>query len=73
MLDGKSIKVEKKEKEIILTIINPINSKEFNINIPLKEKDIKGEMNSLNSYVSQLNEKIEKLEKRVSYLENKIK
>ena len=72
LIEKKSIKIEKKEKEIALTIINPINMKEFNMSIPLKEKDIKSEVNSLNSYVFKLNEKIEKLEKRVNYLENEL-
>ena len=44
---------------MLLTIVNPINKKEFNINIPLKEKDIKSEISSLNAYVFKLNEKIE--------------
>ena len=72
LIENKSIIIEKKEKEMLLTIINPINKKEFNMNIPLKEKDIKTEMSSLNAYVFKLNEKIEKLEKRVNYLENEI-
>ena len=57
---------------MLLTIVNPINKKEFNINIPLKEKDIKSEISSLNAYVFKLNEKIENLEKRVNYLENEV-
>ena len=73
LIDTKSIKIDKKEKEIILTFINPLNKKNININIPLKEKDIKAEIASLNSYVFQLNEKIENLTKKVNYLENKIK
>ena len=72
LIENKSIKIEKKEKEILLIIINRNNMKEFNMSIPLKEKDLKSEMNSLNSYVFQLNEKIEKLEKRFNYLENEL-
>ena len=63
LIESKSIKIEKKEKEILLKIINRNNMKEFNMSIPLKEKDLKSEVNSLNTYVFQLNEKIEKLEK----------
>ena len=73
IIDSKSIKIEKKDKEIILTFVNPINMKEFNLSIPLKEKDIKAEIASLNSYMLQLNEKIENLTEKVNYLENKIK
>ena len=75
LTESKSIKIDKKEKEkeIILTIINPINLKEFNMSIPLKEKDIKAEITSLNEYVFHLNEKIDNLTQKVNYLENKIK
>ena len=72
LIESKSIKIEKKEKEILLKIINRNNMKEFNMSIPLKEKDLKSEVNSLNTYVFQLNEKIEKLEKRVGCLENEL-
>ena len=72
LIESKSIKIEKKEKEILLKIINRYNMKEFNMSIPLKEKDLKSEVNSLNTYVFQLNEKIEKLEKRVGCLENEL-
>ena len=61
LAESKSIKIEKKEKEVILTIINPMNMKEFNMSIPLKEKDIKAEITSLNEYVFHLNEKIDNL------------
>ena len=42
---------------MILTGINPMNMKEFNLSLPLKEDDIKAEISSLNSYVIQLSEK----------------
>ena len=42
-----------------MKIINPLNNKEFFINIPLKEKDIKAEINSIIPYITHLNEKIE--------------
>ena len=47
--------------------------KEFNMSIPLKEKDMKAEITSLNEYVFHLNEKIDNLTQKVNYLENKIK
>ena len=72
LINNNSIKIEKENKEIILKIINPINSKEFNIILSLKEKDIKAEINSLNSYIVKLNEKIENLEQKVNLLEKKL-
>ena len=72
IIDNKNANIEKREKEMILTLINPMNQKEFNLSLPLKENDIKAEISSLNSYVIQLNEKYENLDKRVKYLEKKI-
>ena len=73
IIDNKNSNIEKREKEMILTLINPMNMKKFNLSLPLKEKDIKAEISSLNSYVIQLNEKYENLDKRVKYLEKKSK
>ena len=73
IIDNKNANIEKREKEMILTLINPMNMKKFNLSLPLKEKDIKAEISSLNSYVIQLNEKYENLDKRVKYLEKKSK
>ena len=50
---------------MIIKIINPSNDKEIFINIPLKEKDLQSEINSLISYVSSLNERIQTLEKKL--------
>lgn len=60
------------EKEIKLKIINPLNKNEFYINIPLKEKSLKNEIDSLIPYISSLNERITKMENRINLLENKV-
>ena len=58
-----------------IKINNPTLNKEFFINIPLKEKDLKSEIDS--SYVISLNVKINNLEKTIKEIkiefENKIK
>ena len=64
-MNKKFLKIENEKTNIKIKIINPLNNKEFFINIPLKEKDIKTEINSIIPYITYLNEKIEKLEKRV--------
>ena len=61
-----------KEKKMKIKIINPINNKEFFINILSKEKDTKSEINSIINYVTSLNEKVQKLENKVNLLENKL-
>lgn len=60
------------EKEYKIKIINPLNKKEFYINIPLKEKSLKNEMEALIPYISSLNDKINRMENRISLLENKV-
>ena len=39
-----------------IKILNPSNNKEFYINVLLKEKDIKAEINSIIPYVISLND-----------------
>ena len=41
-----------------IKIINPINNREFFINILSKEKDIRSEIDSIITYVTSLNEKV---------------
>ena len=72
IIEKKYLKIENEKTNIKMKIINPLNNKEFFINIPLKEKDIKAEINSIIPYITHLNEKIEKLEKRVNDLEKKV-
>ena len=85
----KKLSIIKEEKNIRIKINNPIlTKKEFEINIPIKEKDTKNEIENIISYVNKLNEKINSLEKKydeklllleqtyenkIQILENKIK
>ena len=55
-----------------IKIINPANNREFYINIPLKEKDIKSELHSIIPYINTLNEKVKNLENEVNILKNKL-
>ena len=55
-----------------IKIKNPINEKVYFINIPLKEKDLKNEMDSIITYISSLNNRIDELEKKVNKLEQYI-
>ena len=72
LIDKKNVSIIQEEKKMKIKIINPINNKEFFINILSKEKDIRNEINSLISYVTSLNEKVQKLENKVNLLENKL-
>ena len=68
----KKLSIIQEEKKMKIKIINPINNKEFYINVLSKEKDIKSEINSIVTYVTSLNEKVQKLENKVNLLENKL-
>ena len=68
IVTDKKISVKEEEKKMKLVIINPVNKKEIYIDVPLKEKDLKGEINSINSYIASLNNKINDLEKKVNIL-----
>jgi len=72
LINKKNVIIIKEEKKMKIKIINPINNKEFYINVLLKEKDIKSEINSIIPYVNTLNEKIQNLENKVNMLENKL-
>ena len=72
LIDKKTLSIIQEEKKMKIKIINPINNKEFYINVLSKEKDIKSEINSIVTYVTSLNEKVQKLENKVNLLENKL-
>ena len=72
LIEMKKISILKEEKEIKLKIINPINKKEFYISIPLKEKSLKSELDSIIPYIVSLNDKINNIEKRMNLMEKKL-
>ena len=62
---NKNLTIIKEDKLMKIKINNPTLNKEFFINIPLKEKDLKSEIDSLIPYVISLNDKINNLEKTI--------
>ena len=72
IIQNKSMTITKEENTMKIKIINPGNGKEFFINIPLKKKDLKAEIDSIIPYVSSLNAKIQILENKVNDLEKKL-
>ena len=70
LISKKNISIIKEDKLIKLKIKNPSNEKEFFFNIPLKEKDLKSELDSIVPYITSLNNRITELEKKVRKLEN---
>ena len=72
LIKKNNISIIKEEKIMKINIINPANDKKFFINVPLKEKDLKSEINSIIPYVVTLKEKVEFLENKVNILEQKL-
>jgi hypothetical protein len=66
LIKKKNLDIIKEEKQMKIKIINPGNDKEFFINVLLKEKDIKSEINSILSYITSLNEKVNNLETKMN-------
>ena len=66
LIKRKNLDIIKEEKQMKIKIINPANDKEFFINVLLKEKDIKSEINSIISYIISLNEKVNNLETKMN-------
>ena len=62
----KNLTIVGEKNQMKIRIINPSNDKEFFINVPLKEKDLKSEINSLIHYVASLNERIQILENKLN-------
>ena len=73
MANEKNITIIEENDKCKINIKNQINNTQFSINIPLKTKDIKSEMENIILEIIQLKEKNENLEKRVIYLEEYIK
>ena len=63
----------KEENELKLKINNLLTNKVFLINIPLKERDIKNEVDNLIPYISSLNNKINDLENENKQMINDLK
>ena len=66
LISKKNLSILKEEKKMKIKIINPANDREIFINIPLKEKDLKSEIDSLIPYVASLNERIQILENKLN-------
>ena len=63
---NKNLTIIKEDKLMKIKINNTTLNKEFFINIPLKEKDLKSEINSIIPYIKSLHDKIELLENKLN-------
>ena len=72
LITKKNVSIIQEGKKMKMKIINPINNKEFFINVNSKEKDTKSEINSIIACVNSLTQKVQNLENKVNMLENKV-
>ena len=73
MVQNNNIKILEEDKKMKIEITNPFNQRTFGIDVPIKEKNIRMEVDGLTNYMSSLNERVTSLENKNKELENKNK
>ena len=68
MVQNNNIKILEEDKKMKIEITNPTNQRTFGIDVPIKEKNIRMEVDGLTNYMSSLNERVTSLEKQVKEL-----
>ena len=68
MVKNNNIKILEEDKKMKIEITNTNNQRTFGIDIPIKEKNIRMEVDGLTNYMSSLNERVTSLEKQVKEL-----
>ena len=68
MVQNNNIKILEEDKKMKIEITNPFNQRTFGIDVPIKEKNIRMEVDGLTNYMSSLNERVTSLEKQVKEL-----
>ena len=68
MVKNNNIKILEEDKKMKIEITNPTNQRTFGIDVPIKEKNIRMEVDGLTNYMSSLNERVTSLEKQVKEL-----
>ena len=68
MVQNNNIKILEEDKKMKIEITNTNNQKTFGIDVPIKEKNIRMEVDGLTNYISSLNERVTSLENQVKEL-----
>ena len=68
MVKNNNIKILEEDKKMKIEITNPFNQRTFGIDVPIKEKNIRMEVDGLTNYMSSLNDRVTSLEKQVKEL-----
>ena len=72
LIKNGNLTILSEDKQILIQITNPVNQKIFNINVPLKEKDLKSELDSIIPYISSLSDRVNKLENELKSVNEKV-
>ena len=77
IIQNNNLSIIEEGNDIKMQIINPFSKNSFDVNIPLKEKNLKEEMSSITNYIvtvkNELEEKIKEENQKVKLLEENIK
>ena len=72
IIKNNNLSIIEENKQMKIKIINPYNQKTFYIDVPLKEKDLKSELDSIIPYITSLRDKVNDLESKCKTFEEKI-
>ncbi len=73
MVKNNNIKILEEDKKMKIEITNTNNQRTFGIDVPIKEKNIRMEVDGLTNYMSSLNERVTSLENKNKELEKQVK
>ena len=73
MVQNNNIKILEEDKKMKIEITNTNNQRTFGIDVPIKEKNIRMEVDGLTNYISSLNDRVTSLENKNKELYNKNK
>ena len=73
MVKNNNLTILEEDAKMKIEITNPTNQKTFGIDVPIKEKNLRMEVNGLVEYMSSLNNRVTTLENKNKEFENKNK
>jgi hypothetical protein len=73
MVKNNNLKILEGDAKMKIEITNPTNQRTFGIDVPIKEKNLRMEVNGLVEYMSSLNNRVTTLENKNKELEKQVK
>ena len=72
LIKSNNVSIIEENKQMKIQITNPSIQKQFSIEIPKKEKDLKAELDAITPYIKSLHEKIDNLENQLKEKTNSL-